>query len=207
MDDGGLVIVNAGSGASPGAAVAGSGPPSPSAPAAPVVTVSEEQLREVIVKDGDPLPLPEALPPHGLMGLTPEALKARVHIIAALKHAGYSRPQIAKALGLSVNAVHYSLRVARQRKLLESGMVEALREIDEEAVPLAVEGLMKWLRKGDKDMIQATLEGRGLFRQHQVKDTEDPGAALPQLQINILNAPSLAGPPPAGILGTPRGDD
>lgn len=180
------------------------------------VAAAETQIAapsaEVIVAGGaDPVTdrTPYALlPPTGLAGLSDDKLATRITIVAALKAQGYSRAQIAKATGLSLSAVAWTLRRARERKLLADGMVEAVQELDQEAVPLAVEGLLRLLRKADKDAVFKTLDGRGLFKTHAAKDDGGGPAALPQLHINILNAPAHFDPSQmtGTIHGTPRED-
>jgi hypothetical protein len=65
--------------------------------------------------------------------------KERVAVIAALKAQGYMRKDIAAVMGMTPRGIDWCLREARKRGILTAGMVEAAREIDEEAIPRAVE--------------------------------------------------------------------
>ena len=173
----------------------------PAAPKPPTVRFSA---------DGETLP-PYVPPPEvsaaGGKGreLPHEVYAARTTIVAALKREGYSRAKIARALGMSVSGVAWCIRRARETGALRRGLEEALSEIDEEAVPLAVEGLLHHLRKHDKDAVFATLQGKGLLRSFsQVKNEGGGGQANMAFQFNFVMpeggaaAPTIA-PVPAAL--------
>lgn len=116
----------------------------------------------------------KALNPDHSAHLPHELQQLKVPIVAALHLHGYTRTKIARALKMSVAAVGWCLRVARDRELLQGGMAEALKEIDGEAVPLALEAVVKSLRQGDKAVALKVLEGRGLLRNFSQVNQEGP---------------------------------
>lgn len=138
--------------------------------------------------DGENLPAPIPEPPASGRGELPHELyAARVAVVAALKAEGYSRKQIAKALGMSLSGVDWSVRKARERKLLKDGMTETLARIEDEAVPLAVEGLLKDLRLGNQQAYLETLKGRGLLRNFtQVKQESGSPTNNMAFQFNFV---------------------
>lgn len=115
-------------------------------------------------------------PERGAERLPHELHAARVPVIAALKLHGYTRPQIAKALKMSRSAVDWCIRVARERDLLHGGVEDALKTLDDEAVPLAIDAVVAALKRGDKDLGLKVLEGKGLLRSYaQVKNEGGTG--------------------------------
>lgn len=139
-------------------------------------------------RDGELLPeqIPQFESPKG-RELPHELFQARVAIVAGLKTEGYSRKQIAKALQMSVSGVAWCIRKARERKLLVDGMTETLKLIEDEALPLAVEGLLKDLRLGNQTAYLETLKGRGLLRNYtQVKQEGGGNQANMAFQFNFV---------------------
>lgn len=142
----------------------------------------------------------EALPPFAPGGqemqkaaaearqLPHELYAARVAIVAALKTEGYTRKQIAKALQMTQAGVHWCIRKARERELLKAGMAETLELLENEALPLAVEGLLNDLRKGNQAAYLATLQGKGLLRSYnQVKNEGGSGGGTSMaFQFNFV---------------------
>lgn len=108
-----------------------------------------DELRKLRQKDGSELP-------HVLY-------EARVAIVAALKQEGYSRNEIADALNMTPAGVDWSMRKARERGLIAKGLAAAVEELDNEALPLAVESLIHHLREKNPDVTLKTLQGRGAF--------------------------------------------
>jgi hypothetical protein len=147
-----------------------------------------------------------AVSPSDLRRLSPEAYDARRAIVLVLHQQGYNGVEIGRMVGLCARSVRYVLRAARDQGTLRSGLEEVLRDVDNEALPLALEGLMRHLRAGHWDAIERTLAGRGVFVHHQqVKGAQDSGPRT--LTINVLNAP--AAPPmtlTGKVVGNPRQD-
>jgi predicted transcriptional regulator len=132
---------------------------------------------------------------NGAITLPHEIHQARVSIVAGFVLQGYTRNRIAAALGITRNAVDWCIRTARNRGELAKGILDAAKTIDEEAVPLAVEGLLGHLRKGDKDMITKTLEGRGLLKHHTSKEDTTRAASAPMaFQFNFVTKDGVALP-------------
>jgi hypothetical protein len=136
-------------------------------------------------RDGELLdpPVPEvtsatldAINPDRTDTLPHELQAAKVPIVAALHLHGYSRTRIARALKCTVASVSWCLRAARDRQLLQGGMIEAVKELDDEAVPLAVEAVLRSLKKGEASTAMKVLEGRGLLRNFSQVNQEGPRA-------------------------------
>lgn len=168
----------------------------------------------------------EALPPYNpgnpenqkLAGqakqLPHELYAARVAVVAALKTEGYTRKQIAAALGMTLSGVHWCVRKAREQKILQTGMAETLALIEDEALPLAVEGLLRDLRRGNQEAYLATLRGRGILRNFNNNKNEGNGGGAPMaFQFNFVmpggetvNQPKVPALP-GQVFGSERGDD
>lgn len=122
--------------------------------------------------------------------------------LLALQQQGYSRREISRMLGMSVNAVRMALNRARK-----AGRLNDLRNIlEHDSLALAIEGLNHHLRLKDKDAIFKHLEGMGQWRsyQHNKHDGVPPGG-MPALQVVVqvqAGAPVVESVP----LGTPRED-
>jgi hypothetical protein len=117
-----------------------------------------------IPKDGLDLPPPAA--GRGRV-LSDEEYKARVHIVAAYRAAGYTYKKISKLTGLSGDQIRYASVRARQ---IGIATAEIQHRLDHVALPLAVEGLIGVLEDPTHDRfydaIRDTLYGRGEFRNH-----------------------------------------
>lgn len=124
-----------------------------------------------------------------------------VQLVAAMTLHGYRRRTIAAALGVSVAGIEWCQREARRRGELKHGLEHALQQIDEEAVPLAVESLLHHLRNRDKDVTMKVLSGKGMFP-HLTKGKEAPPSTAPPMafQFNFTmpdGAPIESDRPPA----------
>lgn len=144
-------------------------------------------------RDGEVLPPYVVNNPENLAALSAsqslphELYAARVAIVAALKSEGYTRKQIAKSLGMTLSGVHWCVKKARERELLKAGMAETMELLENEALPLAVEGLLADLKKGNQEAYLATLRGKGLLRNYnQVKNEGGGGAANLAFQFNFV---------------------
>jgi hypothetical protein len=122
---------------------------------------------------------------------------------------GFSIHAIAEDMGVAPSTVTGWL--TRHRRDVAEGSID--EQLDQIAVPLAVENLTHGLLAGDKDYTLKTLEGRGVFKRHSDKGDLPPDLELPALIIRIEGATpshvSLAAEPgaalvPGGhIVGTP----
>lgn len=134
----------------------------------------------------------------------PHAIYAeRVKIIAVLKAEGYNRDEIAEAMGMKRSGVDWCLREARKRGDLTQGMIEAAREIDEEAIPLAVENIVKALKDGNVDIAMELAKGRGLLRTYTSTKSEGApgGAAGMAFQFNFVLQDGRPAPESAELAG------
>ena len=147
-------------------------------------------------------------------GLPHEVWEARVTVIAALREEGYSYRQIARALGMGTSAVEWCARKARDEGKLRDGVAEAMKMLDNQAVPLAIDALLKKLRKGEDKAVFGTLEGRGLLKTFsQIKTEGDGSTNRMAFQFNFNGGPNqqTSDPVPTDlpgkVLGTPRSDE
>ncbi len=122
------------------------------------------------------------LPPQGGPGgrvLSDDEYRARVHIVAAYRSAGYSTKKIHELTGLSAFQIRYAIVRARQ---IGIKIAEVQHRIDEVALPLAVEGLIGVLEDPTHDRfydaIRDTLYGRGEFRNHSHSVTDNRNVNL-----------------------------
>lgn len=123
-------------------------------------------------------------------GLPHELYEARIPIVAALKTEGYSSRRIAKILKMRTEGVAWCVRKARERDLLKKGLEEAIQKLDDEGVPLAVEGLLRKLQRGEEASIFKILEGRGVFRNFsQVKSEGDGSRSNMAFQFVFTGGP------------------
>ena len=169
-------------------------------------------------------PLPAAAPPFdaGLaahvtprgFGLPDELYEARVTVIAALREEGYPFKTIARALKMKDAEVIWCARKARERGLLRAGVAEAVKMLDEEAVPLAIDAVMRKIRKGEDKAVFGVLEGRGILKNYsQVKTENDVPRSNLAFQFNFTGGPAQVrlDPVPTGlpgqVLGAARVDD
>lgn len=129
--------------------------------------------------------------------------KARVTVIAALKAEGYSRDEIAGAMGMTIAGVHWCLRQARKKGILQKGMEEAIREMDEEAVPLAIEAIVGALRDKNIDVAMKIAAGRGLLRTYSNNKNEGPAGVAPAMgfQFNFVLPDGSPAPEAAALAG------
>lgn len=143
-------------------------------------------------------PLPAVKPRKKFERTLPHELyEARVEIVAAMMQQGYTRARVAHALHMSLPAVAWCITQARKRELLQSGVIEAIGRLNDEAVPLAVEGLLHHLGKKDKEAVFKTLEGRGLLVHHASNKNESTGPAAPlAFQFNFVTKDGEIAPAP-----------
>lgn len=158
------------------------------------------------------LPSPTPRAPQVADALPHELYEARVSIVAALRQHGYSRSRIAHALKMGLAGVDWCIRQARVRGELQKGMIEAAITLEEEAVPLAVEGVLAALKKRNPEVAMKVLEGKGLL-QHYSANKEGGGnpAAPMAFQFNFITKDGTPLPEqpalpalPGDVVGTAR---
>jgi len=159
----------------------------------------------------------EAIPviPRGL-NLPDELYAARITVVSALREEGYTYRQIAKALGMGQAAVEWCMRKARERGILRAGALEAITMLDNEAIPLAADALLRKIRKGEDKAVFGVLEGRGILKNYsQVKTEGDVTRSNMAFQFVFTGGPAgeqtiAIGPLPKGlpgqVVGSPRVD-
>jgi hypothetical protein len=152
----------------------------------------------LISKTGE---LPEPNLPPVSAGLPDSLYEERALICLALRLEGYTYKEIEARTGLSDEQVRYACRKARRAGKLR----DVIDIIDNEAVPQAVENLLDYLRKGDKEATFKILDGRGVFRKFNNNKNEGGAgqSGIPPLQINILS-PS-GGELPTVIVNSEKG--
>lgn len=126
-------------------------------------------------------------------------------LVLAYSMLGHTAKQIAAESGLGVATVRdIQLRLRQEKKL---DVVVAM--IEQQAVPLAVEGLIEALHAGEKWAIQDTLKGRGYLVTSGANGAIQSGPP-PPLTVNIMLAPGVPQddprlkPVPGNIVGVPR---
>lgn len=128
--------------------------------------------------------------------------QARVSVIAALRAEGYNRKEIAAALGMTEQGVGWCLRKARERGLVQKGMIEAIQEMDEEAIPLALENIITSLREGNVDVSMRVAAGRGLLRNYSNnKNDGSPVSGSMAFQFNFVLPDGTPAPDQASLTG------
>lgn len=128
--------------------------------------------------------------------------QARVAVIAALRAENYSRKEIAAALGMTEQGVGWCLRRARERGLVQKGMIEAIQEMDEEAIPLALENIVSALREGNVDVAMRVAAGRGLLRSYSNnKNDGSPVSGAMAFQFNFVLPDGTPAPDQAALTG------
>ena len=113
--------------------------------------------------------------------LTQEAL--------ALFTEGFTITEIAEEMGVNPGTV--TGWMTKHRRAVKEGSIDA--QLDDIAVPLAVENLTHGLLAGDKDYTLKTLEGRGVFKRHSDRGDLPTDLELPALIIRIEGSGQPAG--------------
>jgi hypothetical protein len=90
--------------------------------------------------------------------------RARFHAaVLALRWEGLSPSETADALGVS----HDRVTAALSRMRAAASMDDQLQRLDQIAVPLAVDNLVRGVMDGDRQYTLKLLEGRGIHRTHK----------------------------------------
>lgn len=151
------------------------------------------EIRDLRTKQGNELP-------HVLY-------EARVAIVAALKTEGYNREEIADALQMTARGVDWCLKKARDQGKIATGLAAAVAELDNEALPLAVESLLHHLREKNPDITLKTLQGRGAFVTKGSGAAGNGGGNV-NFQVNFVLPEGMTAPATTEltgkILGTPK---
>jgi hypothetical protein len=188
-------------------------PESPRAYFADDTTAAPEKPAGVLVSKTGAQPEPAA-PPTG--AALPQALyDDRATIILALRLDGYTTDEICEKTGLGMDQVRYALRKARAAGKIR----DVIDLIDNEAVPQAVENLLKKLRQnalsdefGDAEV--QLLKGRGVFQNFNKNKNEGGGdARQPTLNIAFINPAGgtelptvIVNSDTGSVIGKPRED-
>lgn len=118
----------------------------------------------------------EARTRAGRPPLTKNQIRNRAMGVYALLFQGYRVSEIAKALKISRQTVWRAMNEGKKLGIAKQETVaDIIQRIDDEALPMAVEGLKHHLAKRDKDAIFKTLEGRGALVSHQSVKTTGGG--------------------------------
>lgn len=126
--------------------------------------------------------------------------------VLTLRWEGFSPTETAQMLGVGIGQVRNALNELRKSATMDA----ELDRLDQIAVPLAVDNVIRGVMDGDKDYTRDVLNGRGIYRSHKsieaqvrkttlsmsiavtMPDGATPGAMLPMVRPGgVLAAPSL----------------
>lgn len=132
-----------------------------------------------------------------LAELSDDAMNA---IGIALRMKGYTAKDIAIALDVPLTQVRRVLRNGRVNGKLR----DVVEDLQASALPLAVEGLIESLERGERWAISETLRGLGAFKTHTAQQI-DAKTESTELSVTFVqpNAPMVMNP--NGIVGRARG--
>jgi hypothetical protein len=150
-------------------------------------------------------PTPYVATPPVDPGFPAELFEDRALIVLAMRQDGYTTDEIVEKTKLTIGQVRYAMFKARQSGKLR----DVIDLIDNEAVPQAVENLLKKLRKNNEtnefgDAEIQVLKGRGVFQNFNKNQGGPGGTVLPNLQINFINKDG--GDLPAIIVNSDSGE-
>jgi hypothetical protein len=116
--------------------------------------------------------------------------------------AGWGDQKIARAFGQTPAWVRTTLRVARERKLIDDVLSAARARVEHDIVPKAVQALDKLVANASEKAVLGVLQGTGILKPH---DT-DQAPRQTNLQVNVVVAAGEAPRQldPTNIVGAPR---
>lgn len=106
-------------------------------------------------------------------------------ILAYQFAAGYGDAKIARALGQTPHWVRTTLRVARERKLVDDVLTAARAKVEHDIVPRAVQALGKLVDNASEKAVLGVLQGTGILKPHET----DQAPRTTNLQVNVVVAP------------------
>lgn len=126
--------------------------------------------------------------------------------VLSLRWEGFGPLETAQVLGVSLGRVRNALNELRRSASLD----KELDRLDQIAVPLAVDNVIRGVMDGDKDYTRDVLNGRGVYRTHksieaQVRQTVlrmDIAVTMPELPVD-RNGAQLPQVRPGGVIGAP----
>ena len=123
-------------------------------------------------------------------------------ILAYRFAAGYGDGKIARALGQTQHWVRTTLRVARERKLVDDVLEAARAQVEHDIVPMAVQSLAALVKGKSEKSVLGVLQGTGILKPADSEQT----TRTTNLQVNVVVA---AGETPrqldpTNIVGAPR---
>lgn len=130
--------------------------------------------------------------------------------------AGDAVELIAKKTGLTVDEVRFIQRALTKQGLLGDRVKDALKRFQDEAVPIAIESMLKKLEMGDGRFIERTLETVGVLATRTAPGAggtlggQSNAPTLPALTLNINLPPGVTAerasrPVPGEVVGRPMG--
>jgi hypothetical protein len=134
---------------------------------------------------------------QGDLALDDDTLNA---IGIALRVKGYTAKEIAIAMDVPLAQVRRVLRNGRVNGKLR----DVVQDLQASALPLAVEGLIESLEKGEKWAISETLRGLGAFKTHTAQQI-DAKTESTDLSITFIQPATQQVMNPNGIVGRARG--
>lgn len=123
--------------------------------------------------------------------------------VLGLRFEGFSPHQIAELLGVSHQQVTYALTAIRK----DADIDQQVRRLNEIAVPLAMDNVVRGVMNGDKEYTLKVMDGAGVFKSHKAVQGEIK-KTVTHLSVQLSLPPHLVGKelpmPKAGqIVGAP----
>ena len=138
-----------------------------------------------------------------------DVVTARERLVVSLVESGMGYREVAQSLGLtSVSGLRTSVCKARRKlRVAEKVYQVSCDRMDQELVPMAVDGMLKMVEAGVPEAIYRTLEGRGVLRPRGGTGTEGAGhGGTPTLNISFTQVAGTPTVAVGGIVGSPRGE-
>lgn len=141
----------------------------------------------------------------------PKMSTARMAVVSALWHTGFSYTEITAQTGLSGQEIRAALAKGNRYYVLQKRLAAIVMRVESEMIPLAVDHLIQTLSSTDKaddarkDTIALqALSGRGVFRAHRAVDEQAERPSQMNFQVNFSAQKDGTGVPQAQIVGASR---
>lgn len=123
--------------------------------------------------------------------------------VLGLRYEGFTPRETAELLGVSHQQVTYALTAIRK----DADMEQQVRRLNEIAVPLAMDNVVRGVMNGDKEYTLKVMDGAGVFKSHKAVQSEIK-KTVTMLTVQLAMPPHLIGKelpmPKAGqVVGAP----
>lgn len=181
-------------------------------PAAAAAALTDDSLSDDQIRTLEPDALPgvavEKRKKFGRPALTVPQIKQRALAVTALMFQGYRVPEIARMMKVSRQTVWRTLKQGKDLGVVQRDTVsDIIHRLEDECLPMALEGLKHHLSKKDKDVVMKTLEGRGVLVNHQSVKTHGTGGPAPTFKITIAQGDNSRVGVMGQVVGAPREND